>query len=330
MIDEPKPSTSTEPESTTPNSSTSTEPESTTPKPSTSAESETTTPVPPATTEAAAATPTPSTTAKSETATSSPSATTEADVAGSAPSATIFEVTASEPYVSNPNADNIIVDSSSGENAPGVSVGAETADRIKAEVIANQLTGEEKRLVANGAKLEILLSADISESTVSAGDRQAVKEITANTPYDIGQYLNIDLLKLIDGQYVGKITEMSAPISITVNVPEALKSDNRSYAIVRVHDGAAELLIDQDNDPDTITVLTDRFSTYAIVYQDTDANDKNPTTGSPADRSVYRCGSRHSCLQKAEINFPIIKSRRRATVGFLMWPLIQIISLCTF
>lgn len=38
--------------------------------------------------------------------------------------------------------------------------------------------------------------------------------------------------------------------------------------MVRVHDGKAELLTDLDNEADTITIETDRFSTYAIVWQD--------------------------------------------------------------
>ena len=36
------------------------------------------------------------------------------------------------------------------------------------------------------------------------------------------------------------------------------------------------MLEDVDNDPDTITIVTDKFSTYSIAYQDTDAN---PNTG---------------------------------------------------
>ena len=87
---------------------------------------------------------------------------------------------------------------------------------------------------------------------------------------------------MIDGQQVGKITELNAPISIIIDVPEELIAENRVFAIVRVHDGIAEILEDQDNDPDTITVITDRFSTYAIVYRDA-ANagdeDKNQATG---------------------------------------------------
>ena len=87
---------------------------------------------------------------------------------------------------------------------------------------------------------------------------------------------------MINGQQVGKITELNALISITIDIPEELRAENRVFAIVRVHDGIAEILEDLDNDPDTITVITDRFSTYAIVYRDAASagdEDKNQATG---------------------------------------------------
>ena len=182
------------------------------------------------------------------------------------------------PDAAVPDSSNVTVDSS----APGVSIDEESAAKLKEEVIANHLTAEEKAAVENGASLEIILSAEIAEATVSEVDKQTIETIIANTEYIVGRYLSIELLKVIDGQQVGRITELNTPISIIIDVPEELIAENRVFAIVRVHDGIAEILEDQDNDPDTITVITDRFSTYAIVYRDA-ANagdeDKNQATG---------------------------------------------------
>lgn len=48
--------------------------------------------------------------------------------------------------------------------------------------------------------------------------------------------------------------------------------------MIRVHDGTGEVLPDKDAGADTITIETDRFSTYAIVYRDT-ANTGGSGTG---------------------------------------------------
>ena len=44
---------------------------------------------------------------------------------------------------------------------------------------------------------------------------------------------------------------------------------NRNYQLVRVHDGVAEVLDAQfDKESNTIRFSTDKFSTYALVYND--------------------------------------------------------------
>lgn len=52
----------------------------------------------------------------------------------------------------------------------------------------------------------------------------------------------------------------------------------------RVHDGAAEILKDLDNDEKTVTIKTDRFSTYALAYADkSDNTSGNTSSGTSAD-----------------------------------------------
>ena len=189
-----------------------------------------------------------------------------------------------QPPVTDPDTDtdagNVNVDSNSGENAPRVSIDGETAQKLEEEVMTERLTEEEREAVANGADLDIILSVEDAGNTVPAEDKQAAETVMADNGYVIGQYLNIDLLKLINGELSGRITRLNTPISITIEIPDGLRGENRAFAIVRVHDGKAEILEDQDNDPNTITILTDKFSTYAIVYQDNAGTaDDNPNTG---------------------------------------------------
>ena len=51
------------------------------------------------------------------------------------------------------------------------------------------------------------------------------------------------------------------------------------YSIIRCHDGVCTLLEDLDTNPDTITIKTDRFSTYAVVYTNNSNTIEAPRTG---------------------------------------------------
>ena len=180
-----------------------------------------------------------------------------------------------EPSDGN-NTGNVNVDFASGENAPNVTISEETSSKLKEEIIVEHLTPEEKAAVTNGDNLDIILVVEDAGDSVPAADKQAIEAVLTNTEYTLGMHLNIDLIKLINGVEVGKITEISSPIHVTIEIPEELRNVNRAFAIVRVHNGAADILEDVDDDPDTITIVTDKFSTYSIAYQDTKAN---PNTG---------------------------------------------------
>ena len=187
------------------------------------------------------------------------------------------------------DAGNVNVDSASGENAPNITISEETSSKLKEEAIAEHLTPEEKATVASGDDLDIILMVEDAGDSVPAEDRQVTEAVLTNTEYTIGMYLNIDLIKLINGQRVGKITEISSPINVTVEIPEVLRSANREFVIVRVHNGTAEILEDVDSDPDTITIVTDKFSIYSIAYRDADKS--NPYTGAaaPVSATVIAC-----------------------------------------
>lgn len=74
-------------------------------------------------------------------------------------------------------------------------------------------------------------------------------------------------------------------ITVKLSVPESIKKDGRIFAAARIHNGTAELLKDMDDNPDTISFETDRFSTYAIVYSDpeTSASVTTPSKGDNDD-----------------------------------------------
>ena len=87
------------------------------------------------------------------------------------------------------------------------------------------------------------------------------------TDYKLGQYIDVNLLKLI-GDSQEKITETKAPITVIFEVPEALRGEGRNYSVIRVHGDETTVLPDTDNDPNTVTIETDKFSTYALAYSE--------------------------------------------------------------
>ncbi|MCH5253249.1 MAG: hypothetical protein J1F22_09820, partial [Lachnospiraceae bacterium] len=97
--------------------------------------------------------------------------------------------------------------------------------------------------------------------------------------YTVGQYLDISLMKIIsisNDTMTQGVETTNEPILITITIPENMKGEgNRTFAILRVHGEETDILEDRDTDPDTITIETDRFSTYVLIYQEEDNQNQN-------------------------------------------------------
>lgn len=156
------------------------------------------------------------------------------------------------------------------ENAPDTKLSGSEKDL--ADII---LTEEEKAKVENGTDIRVILDIKDAQNIADSDEKAAVeKTLSENTSvqgYDVGQYLDISLYKVI-GTERSAILETSKKLTVVIAVPDSLKSKDsgkpRTFAVIRVHDGAAEVLKDLDDDADTITIETDRFSAYVIVYKE--------------------------------------------------------------
>lgn len=62
------------------------------------------------------------------------------------------------------------------------------------------------------------------------------------------------------------VTELSAPIHLQMGVPESIDGNKYDFAVVRLHNGGAAILPDLDGNPETVTIASDRFSAYAVIY----------------------------------------------------------------
>lgn len=176
-----------------------------------------------------------------------------------------------DPEQSGTPGGTAVKDVQPGENAPG----AVLATPID-ELIGAVLTKEERQNLLDGADIRIILTVEDGTDSVPAEDKAAVEAALAGLPgYRLGQYLDVSLLKIM-GNVQEKITRTNRLITVTFEIPEALRKSGREYAVIRVHDGKAAVLEDLDNDENTVTIRTDRFSTYALVFS---GEEENPPTG---------------------------------------------------
>ena len=189
--------------------------------------------------------------------------------------------TASSAAGSTDNA--ITAQSVSGEGVPAINI-ASAADQL---LNLAKLSEDENKAVKAGNKTQFVLSA--SGMTPTKEEIAFIQSVLGNNV--IGQYLNLNLTLKISGREDRQITDLSAPMYIAITIPQNLvnhdSSIERTYRIVRIHDGVATL-IDGTYDAATnqFTFATDGFSTYALVYEDvnTTLTGRSPKTG---DNSLW-------------------------------------------
>ena len=73
------------------------------------------------------------------------------------------------------------------------------------------------------------------------------------------------LMKSVDG-VPSIVEELDTEMEIVMEIPESLRDSKTNFCIVRNHNGEVDVLEDLDDDPDTITIKTDRFSPYAMGH----------------------------------------------------------------
>lgn len=223
--------------------------------------------------------------------------------------------TASSAAGSTDNA--ITAQSVSGEGVPAINIASATDQLLNLA----KLSEDENKAVKAGNKTQFVLSA--SGMTPTKEEIALIQSVLGNNV--IGQYLNLNLTLKISGREDRQITDLSAPMYITITIPQNLvnhdSSIERIYRIVRIHDGVATL-IDGTYDAATnqFTFATDGFSTYALVYEDvnTTLTVRSPKTG---DNSMWNgmdahslCRMQYSVCSRKEIQEKqiVVKNHRKS------------------
>lgn len=147
-------------------------------------------------------------------------------------------------------------------------------------------------LVAAGYKLDVVMT--VKDETAVSADDKALVEGALSSDMHIGLIIDVSLVMTKDGVST-VVANSSKPVSFAIGVPDSIIADGRTYSVIRVHNGAAENIggtYDAANK--TITVASDKYSTYAVVYKNAPAPQPEPTvTYYPitADRNVTTSAS---------------------------------------
>ena len=140
------------------------------------------------------------------------------------------------------------------------------------------MTEEELINVSKGEKVNIRLVVTKLENSVPQNDKEAIndllKETKDNSNLLLGSYIDISLEKKIGNAKWKRLSKTNEELEVTLDLPKELQIENAKYYIARSHEEKIDILEDLDTNDNTVTIRTDLFSTYAILYTHTDALQK--------------------------------------------------------
>ena len=139
-------------------------------------------------------------------------------------------------------------------------------------LLKNILTEEQLKRVAEGATVNLKISANIvSPDDLSSKDSKnindGVEKYKKDVPgLNIAGYVDISIYLQIDDEDWSYVSNTNKPVELVINVPESMQGLSENYYILRLHDGETMMFSDNDDNPETITISTGKFSIYVIMY----------------------------------------------------------------
>ena len=145
------------------------------------------------------------------------------------------------------------------------------------------LTEEQKKIVADGGSASIIIKVTGITTNISDEQKKLIASVL-NSNSRIGMYTDISVLLTVtdkNGIVIADntlIPDTATKITVNMKLTEDLllkdTSKIRTYQVVRLHNGVPEIIASNWNAATaTLTFETDKFSTYAVAYYDTDKKD---------------------------------------------------------
>ena len=161
--------------------------------------------------------------------------------------------------------DESVKDYTSEETAKAVVEAVQDGKAISVAAVVEEADTEKEEVKADTAKIQEELETLTADSKATA---------------TVAMYLDLNLQIKADEDVIGNVTKLDVPVTFTVLVPENLQQEGRTFYVLRVHNGGVEKL-NTKVEGNTLTFKTDRFSTYAIVYEDQKKEDTTTPDPTP-------------------------------------------------
>lgn len=155
---------------------------------------------------------------------------------------------------------------------------------LDAQIAAGFMSEEELMTTANGGMLYVGFEALDADNLISDAEKTYIENTVKVTKQSakVGKYYDFSFYKMInENGMVKKLSEINNSIEISMDIPRALidASVNRKYSILREHklaDGSTIDFIEPKYDElsNRLTFKANQFSTYAIVYDDEEVEEK--------------------------------------------------------
>lgn len=156
-----------------------------------------------------------------------------------------------------------------------IKVESNVNDKIGAAIFGDKWTE-----ISNDTRTKVDLNINCNNTDITKVDKQVIKDISNLAGEKLGDNVNMVLLDIdveaIAGDLKNQVHDAGEELTITIQVPDEIRKGenaNRRYEMIRFHEGrGAELLTNTKYDYKTgkLTIYSQYFSTYAIVYTDSE------------------------------------------------------------
>ncbi|MBQ7240218.1 MAG: hypothetical protein IJS56_02155 [Bacilli bacterium] len=165
--------------------------------------------------------------------------------------------------------DNVSIDVIVKDDAPGVII---HKGLLYESVMDNE---DVKNYVDDNHDVKLIF--DVEAIQLDEEELNVVKEKSLGDT--IAFTVNATIKLYADSTYVKDIVSSDKKITFTLKVPNEFVKKGRKFSVIRKHVGENdyteyEVLTDEDNDDTTITISSDKFSEFTIIYNDS----SNPKT----------------------------------------------------
>ena len=152
----------------------------------------------------------------------------------------------------------------------------DSGDEIKLadnEAALKAALGEEKfkELKESGELPQVRLESKVLDKVPDKEQKiveDSIVKYSAEIPnLAVGECYDISLEMNEGGEWVG-IKKTNGAIQLVFKVSKEIMDKAAAEYILRIHEGEPTLLYDTDDDPETVTVDSDGFSTYVMMYQE--------------------------------------------------------------